>query len=106
MATVLITGGTGLIGKALTGALLAKGYSVIVLSRQPSRAQKDRAEKLSYAQWNVEAQTIDKAAIGKADYIVHLAGANVAEGRWTDKRKEEIRDSRTRSGALLVKALK
>ena len=95
-----------MIGEALTKELLAKGYSVIVLSRQPSGGRKDSAAKLSYAQWNVEAQTIDKEAVGKTDYIVHLAGANVAEGRWTDKRKQEIRDSRTRSGALLVKALK
>jgi len=58
-----------------------------------------------YMQWNVAAQTLDKRVIEEADFIVHLAGANVAEGRWTAKRKQEIVDSRVQSSALLVKAL-
>lgn len=103
MATVLITGGTGMIGRALTKELAAKGYDVIVLTRQG--AKKSDHPKMSYAQWNVEAGTIDATAIQKADYIVHLAGAGVADKRWTEKRKEEIVSSRTQSGALLVKAL-
>jgi uncharacterized protein len=103
MATVLITGGTGLIGTALTNALVQKDYDVIVLSRsKKSSTQK----KISYAAWNVVNQTIDEAAVKNADYIVHLAGANVAEGRWTEERKKEIVDSRVNSGGLLVKALK
>jgi hypothetical protein len=61
---------------------------------------------LSYAEWNVEQQTIDATAIEQADYIVHLAGAGVADKRWTKERKEEIVHSRTQSSALLVKALK
>jgi uncharacterized protein (TIGR01777 family) len=103
MATVLITGGTGLIGTALTKALVQKDYDVIVLSRsKKSSTQK----KISYAAWNVVNQTIDEEAVKKADYVVHLAGANVAEGRWTDERKKEIVDSRVDSGRLLVKVLK
>ncbi len=103
--TVLITGGTGLVGKALTKALLAKGYEVIVLSRATSNSQKSVAG-LSYAQWDINEQTIDAAAVAKADYIVHLAGAGVADKRWSQKRKEEIVSSRVKSGELLVKALK
>jgi len=113
MATVLITGGTGMIGTALTQALLQKNYSVIVLSRQTHKPQPSlRAERsnetrnLSYAQWNIKDQTIDKDAIAKADYIIHLAGAGVAEKRWSPKRKQEIVDSRVKSGELIVKALK
>lgn len=103
MATVVITGGTGLIGKALTKALVQRGYEVIILSRSPkSSSQKN----ISYAAWNVEQQTIDEDAIKKADHIIHLAGANVAEKRWTEKRKQEIVDSRVKSGELIVKALK
>ena len=60
---------------------------------------------ISYAKWNVEKGEIDKAAIAQSDYIIHLAGANVAEKRWTDKRKKEIVESRTKSGELLVKSL-
>ena len=104
MATVLITGGTGLIGKALSPMLLRKGYEVIILTRNPAKASNNQ-QGVSYAQWNVETGEIDIAALAKADYIIHLAGAGVAEKRWTDKRKTEIIESRTKSGALLVKAL-
>jgi uncharacterized protein len=119
MATILITGGTGLIGTALTRALLAKGFEVIILSRNPSKAAKPRpgtevnitadplsSTNLSYAAWNIEEQTIDTSAVSKADYIIHLAGAGVADKRWTTKRKKEIVESRTHSSSLLVKALK
>lgn len=105
MATVLITGGTGLIGTALSKALILKGYEVIILTRKLP-ASGNGATGISYALWNVAAQTIDSGAIGKADFIVHLAGANVAEGRWTEKRKQEIVSSRVESGKLLVKALR
>ena len=104
MTTILITGGTGMIGKALTHALLEKNYKVIVLSRQTNQRQTETTN-LSYAAWNVDGQTIDKEAISKADYIIHLAGAGVADKRWTKKRKQEIINSRVRSGELLVKAL-
>lgn len=104
MVTVLITGGTGMIGTALTKKLVAKGYAVIILTRNIEKKQTTKS--ISYAKWNVNDQIIDENAIGSADYIVHLAGANVAEGRWTEKRKKEIIDSRVKSGALLVKSLK
>lgn len=104
MATVLITGGTGLIGEALTKELLLKGYEVIVLTRQVNK-EPSSAGNLSYAEWNVKSQSIDRKAIENADYIVHLAGANVADGRWTTSRKNEIVDSRTQSAGLLVKSL-
>lgn len=103
MATILITGGTGLIGTALTKALVVKGYDVIILSRSEKKSSQ---QNISYAVWDVKGQTIDEEAIKKADYIVHLAGANVGEKRWTSKRKKEIVNSRVDSGKLLVKALK
>jgi uncharacterized protein (TIGR01777 family) len=106
METVLITGGTGMIGKALTQALIERGYNVIVLTRRINDQQKTKNDKLSYAVWDVEKQTIDKDAFAKADYIIHLAGAGVAEKRWTDKRKKEIVDSRVKSGKLVVESLK
>jgi len=104
MATILITGGTGLVGKALGQALLEKGYRVIILSRQVDK--KSETPGLSYATWNVAAQTIDKEAIAKADYIIHLAGAGVADKRWTKKRKQEIVDSRVNSSKLIVDSFK
>lgn len=110
MKTVLITGGTGMVGRALTRALLDKGYEVIVMGRGGVRDTgygiQNGGVGLSFAKWNVEKQEIDAAAFAKADYIVHLAGAGVADKRWTSKRKQEIVDSRVSSGVLLVNSLK
>jgi uncharacterized protein len=107
MPTVLITGGTGSIGKALTQKLLEKGYEVIVLSREASSMMNDGSQnKIKIANWDLEKQTIDENAIRSADHIIHLSGANVAEKRWTEKRKKEIVESRTKSSELIVKALK
>lgn len=103
MQTVLITGGTGLVGKALGQALLAKGYRVIILTREISR--QSSIAHLTYANWNVEQQTIDKQALTSADYIIHLAGAGVADKRWSAKRKKEILDSRVNSSKLIVDSL-
>ena len=104
MKTVLITGGTGLVGNALTNALLAKGYRVIILSRSVSG--KEAVANLSYARWDVKSQEIDMAAVQAADYIVHLAGAGVVEKKWTDAYKKEIVESRTQSSRLIFEALK
>ena len=104
MLTVVITGGTGTIGKRLSGMLVEKGYRVIILSRRVQGS--DASDPISYANWNVGKGIIDAQAITQADYIIHLAGAGVAEGRWTAKRKLEIVNSRTQSSELLVKALR
>ncbi len=103
MPVVLITGGTGLIGKNLTSHLVAKGYQVIIVSRKSIRD----VEKplVSYSTWNIEEEKIEKNAIAKADYIIHLAGAAVMDKRWTKKYKQEIIDSRIKSTNLLIKAL-
>jgi uncharacterized protein len=106
MPTVLITGGTGMIGKRLSQLLVEKNYDVIVLRRNNQSSIENHQSKISYANWNVEKSLIDKDAIAKADFIIHLAGANVAEKRWTEKRKKEIVESRTKSSALIIDALK
>ncbi|MBA2561881.1 MAG: TIGR01777 family protein [Chitinophagaceae bacterium] len=104
MPTVLITGGSGLIGQNLTSHLISKGYEVIILSRKlHTDIQKPQ---ISYAVWNIEEQQIDITAVVKADYIIHLAGAGVMDKRWTKKYKEQIVGSRTKSSQLLIKALK
>ncbi|MCW3093181.1 MAG: hypothetical protein JWP81_4250 [Ferruginibacter sp.] len=104
METVLITGGSGLIGRQLTKYLTIEGYSVIILTRKmpvPSPADPN----ISYALWSVKEQTIDAAAIQKADYIIHLAGAGVVDKKWTPTYRTEIVKSRTESSALLIRAL-
>lgn len=116
MPTVLITGGTGMIGTALSRHLLNQGYDVIILSRNPietasvygASSQQNSfrpSGKIFYARWDIEKNIIDKQALSKADYIVHLAGEGVAKKRWTKKRKEEIRLSRTKSSELLFHCL-
>ncbi len=102
MNTVLIAGGTGLIGTSLSKMLLSKGYKVIILSRSAKPVQGN----ISYAKWDINKSIIDKDAVAQADHIIHLAGAGVADKRWTDKRKKEIVDSRVKSSELLIKVLK
>ncbi|MET0244074.1 MAG: TIGR01777 family oxidoreductase [Flavitalea sp.] len=101
MATILLTGGTGFIGRALTEMLVKQNYSVIILTRKPKPA----SGKVRYAPWDINAGTIDENAVQEADYIIHLAGAGVADKKWTEKRKKEIVDSRVKSGELLVSVL-
>jgi uncharacterized protein (TIGR01777 family) len=103
MSTILITGGTGLTGRALVPDLLNKGYKVIILTRKLPAVTSQGA--LSYALWDVANQTIDVQAIREADYIIHLAGAPVVEKKWTAAYKQEIIDSRTKSSQLLVDSL-
>lgn len=102
----MITGGTGLIGKALSKLLVEQGYEVIILSRKALLNDRRRSPDIEYAQWDVNKQTIDSNAIRNADYIIHLSGAGIADKRWTDKRKKEIKESRVRGSELLVKAMK
>ncbi len=104
MTTILITGGTGMVGRRLTQLLTDKGYDVIILSRRSAGAPQ-ALSTVSYANWDIDRQTIDKSAIAKADYIIHLAGAGIADKRWSKERKQEIVDSRVKSSSLLVKAL-
>lgn len=101
--TVLITGGTGLVGRSLTKALINKGYKVIIVTRDT--VGKKQTDNLVYAKWDVHKQQIDTAALQQADYIVHLAGAGVVEKKWTDAYKKEIQQSRTESSRLLIDAL-
>ena len=116
MPTVLITGGTGMIGTALSRLLMQQGYDVIILSRNPiETASQYRASslqnsfrpsgKIFYARWDTDKMFLDAQALSQADYIVHLAGEGVAKKRWTKKRKEEIKKSRTQSSELLFQAL-
>lgn len=104
MAVVLISGGTGLIGKKLTSYLAEHNYEVIILSRNKKNSSSN--SKIFYSFWDINKQIIDNAAVQKADYIIHLAGAGVMDKSWTEDYKKEIINSRTKSSELLIKALK
>ena len=101
MKTVLITGGTGLVGNRLSQILKQKGYNIIHLSRSENLNATFPAYK-----WDFNNNEIDTRALEQADYIIHLAGAGVADKSWTKKRKEIILDSRVKSGELLQQKLK
>lgn len=98
---VLITGGTGLIGKRLTILLLARGYEVAYLSRK-----KMEIPFVKVYEWDVRSGFVENGALENTDFLIHLAGAGVADGRWTEKRKKEIIDSRTKTLDLISRQLK
>jgi len=97
---ILITGASGLVGARLTELLLLQGHDVVHVGRSQ---QKGRIP--SYA-WNVEKRTLDRRAIDSVHAIIHLAGAGIADKRWTRARKKEILDSRVQSISLLYDVLK
>ena len=101
MATVLITGGTGLVGRHLCKRLKEKGYDVVILSR----TKKQEVEIPTYT-WDLDKKEIQKEAIDTADYIIHLASANIGDKRWTVKRKQVIIDSRVKTGQLIFSKIK
>lgn len=100
MSTILIAGGTGLVGKHLSKMLQEKGHKVIHLSRSRNLS----AQFPAYA-WNVSKKSIDQEAVDQADYIVNLAGAGIADDRWTPERKRLIISSRVDSTLLLKEAI-
>jgi len=100
---VVITGGSGLIGRHLTAALVASGDEVVILSRNPGRVR-GLPSGVAVEAWDGEsigpwASVLEGAA------IVHLAGENIADGRWSEARKKRIRDSRVLSGRALAEAI-
>ncbi|MGM0943660.1 MAG: TIGR01777 family oxidoreductase [Bacteroidota bacterium] len=97
MKNILITGGSGLIGAKITQLLEAKGYAVAWLSRSAQ-------DQKSFI-WDISKQEIDTDAMEWADAVIHLAGAGVADKRWTPERKQDILQSRTQSTALLHQAI-
>ncbi len=96
MNTILITGGTGLLGSRISDLLHDKGYQVRHLSRTENLTANYPAYK-----WDIKAKTIDPRAFEGVHGIIHLAGAGIADARWTPARKEAIIESRVDSTHLL-----
>jgi uncharacterized protein (TIGR01777 family) len=105
MKKVLITGASGLVGRRLTELLLNKGYAVNVLGRMKP-ATDNRQLTTEHYTWDIDKGKIDPEAFEGVSAIIHLAGAGVAEKRWTDERKKEIVDSRVKSANLIFNYLK
>ncbi|GAB4002461.1 TIGR01777 family oxidoreductase [Spirosoma daeguense] len=103
--TVLITGGTGSIGRRLTQLLQQQGFQVSLLSRSTSEQASGQLPNVTVYKWDVKKGEIDPKALQTADHIIHLAGAGIADKRWSEERKQEIIESRTQSTDLLVQTL-
>jgi uncharacterized protein len=101
MSTVLLTGGNGIIGRHLCKRLQDKGYTVAILSR----TREGRSIIPTYT-WDLKKMEIEQEAIETADYIIHLAGANISDKRWTNRRKQQIIDSRVKTGQLILQKIK
>ena len=101
MKSVLITGGSGLIGRALSELLLAEGYKVFWLSRT-----KNLSAKFPSYSWDYTKREIDSEILEEVDIIVHLAGDSIGSGRWTETKKEQIMSSRIDSTVLLLETLR
>jgi len=92
---IAITGATGLVGSLLAPFLVGQGHEVVRVSR---------AGGPGFVRWNPDGEN-DPAVFARCDAIVHLAGANLAAGRWTSKRRRELMDSRIRSTREIVAAI-
>jgi uncharacterized protein (TIGR01777 family) len=99
--SILLTGGSGLLGTHLTKALLTKGYTVSHLSRNTGNNP-----QVKTFVWDINKGIIDEHCIDGIDTIVHLAGSGIAEKRWTDTRKKDLIDSRVKSIELVYDLLK
>ena len=104
METILISGGSGLIGTAVTELLVKQRFNIIVLTRHKNK-YKD-SQQVQYSLWDPSKSFIDESVFGRADHLIHLAGEGVADKRWTRKRKKQIIDSRVNTAAFLVACLK
>ena len=94
---VLISGATGLIGSALIPVLVGGGHEITRLTRSPGSG--------GGVGWNPDAGEIDTSRLEGHDAVVHLAGENIGEGRWTREKKRRILESRTRGTRLLAEIL-
>ena len=99
MSKILISGGSGFLGSKLIPHLKSKGYDCSILSRKIESG-------ISSFHWDIKRQTIDLNAFDQCNTIIHLAGAGLANKRWTNSYKNEIKESRIKSAQLLFDSLK
>lgn len=102
---IVVTGGTGFIGRALCAMLSHDGHRIIVLTRNKGQVVLQPGVIVNPVQWNGRDTGPWEQALEGADAVINLAGASIADARWTDTRKRLITDSRVLSTRLLVRAM-
>ncbi len=107
MYTILIAGGSGLIGSRLSEMLRERGHTVRILTRRPQTAvvRNDIPQPPAQFAWNPAEGTMDDASLLGTDVVINLAGAGIADGRWTATRKRELVQSRVQSASTLREAI-
>jgi len=98
---IVVAGGTGFLGEPLVRRLIARGDDVTVLTRNPAKVEAGRG-----VAWDGRTQGAWSAEAAGADVVINLAGENIAEGRWTDARKQRLVDSRLNATNALVEAMR
>ncbi|MEZ6102273.1 MAG: TIGR01777 family oxidoreductase [Pirellulaceae bacterium] len=94
---IAVTGATGLVGQALLGRLKREGDEVVQITR--------RRAGTGVVHWSVQDGRIDAAPLEGVDIVVHLAGENIAQGRWSEAKKARIRDSRQQGTELISRTV-
>lgn len=102
---VLMSGATGLIGQALGQALVSAGHTVVALTRDPQTARQRLKYKAEIIKWDAETIELTADQLRDVEAVIHLAGENVGEKRWSEKRKQQILNSRVKGSENLVRAV-
>ncbi|SDD87629.1 TIGR01777 family oxidoreductase [Riemerella columbipharyngis] len=101
---VVLAGGTGFVGSRLTEMLIERGHEILMLTR--SLENKKNTDKITYYEWTPSLLSCDVEPFLVADAVVNLAGAGIADERWTPERKRELMNSRVSSNRTIVKMLR
>ena len=102
---IVVSGGTGFIGRPLCASLCQEGHRVTLLTRKKEQAQRSCGSTVTAVEWNGRAAGDWEHCLDGTDAVIHLAGAPIADGRWTKARKRLLMESRVLSTRLLVEAL-
>jgi uncharacterized protein (TIGR01777 family) len=102
---IVVTGGTGFIGRPLCASLCQEGHRVTLLTRRKEEAQRSCGSTVTAVEWNGREAGSWERCLEGADAVVNLAGAPIADGRWTDARKRVLAESRVLTTRLLAEAM-